>query len=73
MQDPEIYMGKRYAALNGYWSVIGYINKPAIVLRNPVTGEKETVVIGSPNHNDLTEISDGEALNMLENHVVFSE
>jgi len=57
---------KRYAHKNGYMKVIAYIDRPALILMNPMTGEKETVVIGCLNHEGMREVSEGEALGLSE-------
>lgn len=67
--DPKDYIGKRYKSGDGYMTVIGYISSPAIILMNPATREQSTVVIGCRNHELMEEISDSEALTILENEV----
>lgn len=66
------YIGKRYTASDGYYAVIGYIDKPAILLKNPLTKKQMTVVIGCPNHLKMTEISDKDALEISEGHLLTS-
>lgn len=70
--DPKDYIGKRYKSGDGYMTVIGYIDRPAIILMDPVTREQSTVVIGCPNHECMEEVSDSEALTMLESEVLRS-
>ena len=66
---PTDYIGKRYAASDGYYAVIGYIDQPAILLKNPITGEDMTVVIGCMNHQEMTEISAEDAIKIAEGHL----
>jgi hypothetical protein len=65
------YLGKRYEAECGYKLVIGVITEPAITLRNPITGETETVVVGSLTHEGMTEISDDDALSIAERKLLW--
>lgn len=65
---PTDYIGKRYAASDGYYAVIGYIDSPAILLKNPITGNSMTVVIGCEIHREMTEISNKDAIEMVEGH-----
>ena len=67
-RKPESYLGKRYSTLDGYYTVIGYIDKPAIIMKNPITGESRTIVIDCNNHLEMDEISNEEALVTLEGH-----
>jgi hypothetical protein len=59
-------MSKRYKTKDGYMQVIGYIDKPAIILKDHVTGHQKVIVVGSMVHQSLEEISDADALNFLE-------
>jgi len=67
-KKPEHYIGKRYEATDGYYAVIGFINEPAILLKNPITGDNLTVVIGCNNHLEMKEISDENALAAIEGY-----
>lgn len=60
------WKNKRYEASEGYWRVIGYIDRPALLLKNPITGEQYTEVIDCPNHLERKEVTKGEALAILE-------
>ena len=65
----EEYLGKRYEDTDGYFVVTGLITSPAITMRNPVTGEEKTVVIGSPNHQSMREVSPEDAVRFLESRM----
>ena len=62
------WKNKRYESgtENGYWRVIGYIDRPALILQNPITGQQYTEVIDSHNHLERKELTKGEALEILE-------
>jgi len=60
------WKNKRYAAPDGYWCVIGFIDRPALILKNPITGKQYTEVIDCPNHQERKELTKGEALEILE-------
>lgn len=64
------WLGQRYEDTKGYKVVIGYIDQPAIILRNPITGSTETVVIGCRHHHDMREISADDAISIAENHLL---
>jgi hypothetical protein len=66
MNDPKEYLGKCYAVPDGYLRVIGYIDRPALLLQNPVTGRTETVVIGCQNHQHMQEVEPARALEIAE-------
>lgn len=67
MSKQDEYLGKRYRKDGGgYWAVVGYIDNPAVVLRDPLTGEARVVVIGSGQYRDMNEIPDDEALRIAE-------
>jgi len=66
MGDPKDWFGKRYENGETYWNVIGYIDRPALLLQDPITGETNTVVIGCPNHDAMKEISDAMVIVRLE-------
>jgi hypothetical protein len=55
MPEDNGYLGKRYRNGDSYLEVVGYIDRPAIILRDDVTGEQRTVVIGSALHQDMEE------------------
>ena len=64
------YIGKCYANGNSYLRVTGYIDRPALLLRDPITGEQQTVVIGCRNHDEMEEISEIAALNTIEAYIL---
>lgn len=68
---PEDYLTQRYEdeSGEGYFAVIGYIDQPAILLRNPITGEKKTVVIGCAIHGSMRQISPEDALFLAEDRL----
>ena len=66
----EDHLGKRYEAIEGYFVAVGLITSPAIILHNPITGERQTVVIGCQNHKEMIELSEKDALQNLEHHVI---
>lgn len=68
----DTWKDKRYAHHHGYLKVCGYIDKPALILINPMTGQKETVIIDCPNHKEMREITEGEALGLAE-HFCFTK
>ena len=62
MPTPEDLLKKLYRNGDTYYRVNGYIDRPALVLLDPITKKQMTVVIGSRQHQDMKEISPEEAL-----------
>ncbi|WP_010137618.1 hypothetical protein [Oceanicola sp. S124] len=62
MTSPEDHLQKLYRNGDTYYRVIGYIDRPALHLEDPITGKRAVVVIDSPQHRDMKEIEAGEAL-----------
>lgn len=66
MPSPDDFLGKRYRVGSGYMHVIGVITDPAMLLRDPVSGDTMTVVIGCHSHTEMEEISEADALTIAE-------
>jgi hypothetical protein len=74
MISPTKYLNKRYKRGDGHEVVVGVILDPAIILKNPVTGEQRTVVIGCLTHNEMQEVSGTESLksSLRDQHLISS-
>ena len=71
MTKADEYLGKRYRNDGGsYWKVVGYIDKPAVVMRDPLTGQAQAVVINSGQFSDMVEMPNEEALCIAENLLI---
>lgn len=68
MSNPSDYLDKKYKNGDSYYAVIGYIDKPALILKDPITGDSTTVVIDCHNHQDMIELTPEQALERLEGH-----
>jgi len=66
MADPDKILRKRFKNGDSYMQVVGYIDRPAVVLRDVKTGEKSTIVVWSSLYNALEEIRDQDALEIAE-------
>ena len=67
-KEAEKHLGDKYKNGETYYKVVGYIDRPAICLADPITGETKTVVIGCWNHTEMEKITDSEAVQILEEH-----
>ena len=67
------YLGRNYQNGETYFTVTGVVTSPALILKDPITGERKTVVIDSRQFADMPEITDGRVISILETELASTQ